>query len=334
MARARTQDITVAVIGCGEQARDNLIPSLLQIEGISVRAACDIVMSRATEAVRIFHGATAYQDYEALFSEREIQAVILAGPPQMHFEVAKRALSNGIHVFVEKPPTVSTGELLQLISLAGEGNLVTAVGHNFRYSTAYLMMKELSLAESFGRPLLMEIRYFAAQPRGIRWGLPSVFRSFLLSHAIHAIDLFQACMGPVSTLSATAVELDNGAVLLTTQFKFKSKAVGVLSTGSCGTHFQIDIRLTSDTSRILYVDSLRRLISYGSEGDPKRWGRIWEPRPLEGGYRHAGYLGELESFFHAIREGNKTTPSLSDELAVYEIMDAIETQVSDDLKVN
>ncbi|MET0464566.1 MAG: Gfo/Idh/MocA family oxidoreductase [Chitinophagaceae bacterium] len=331
MGKRDSQKINIAVIGCGEQAVENLLPSLMQIEDASIIALCDIDEVKALRAANLFPNACAYKDYVDIFSIQDLDAVVLAGPPQMHFEATQLALRNGKHVFVEKPPTVTTNELQQLASLADSNNLITVVGHNMRYATACLEMQRLVSNESFGNILSMDVRYLAAQPRGTRWGLDSVLRSFLLSHAIHALDLLIAYMGQVSALSAKALELNNEAILVSALFQFSSGMIGTLITGTCGTHFQIDVHLISDTSRVVHVENLRKLTAYGYEGDTKRWGRVWEPRPLEGGYARSGYLGELTSFVTAIQHGNQTQPSLRDEIAVYQLMDEIEFQVTREL---
>jgi len=327
MGRKDNQKPNIAVIGCGEQAVENLLPSLMQVKSASIIAICDLDEDKARRALHFFPDASVHRDYKDLLSDRDLDAVVLAGPPQMHFDAALLALTNGKHVFSEKPPTVTTNELLQLASLADGNSLITAVGHNIRYATACVEMQKTVSSESFGNLLSMDVRYLAAQPRGTRWGLDSVLRSFLLSHAIHAIDLMIAYMGKVSGISVNAAELANGAVLVSILFRFRSGRMGTLIAGTCGAHFQINIHLISDTAKVIHVENLRRLTVYGSEGDPKRWGRVWEPRPLEGGYARSGYLGELVGFVNAIQKGQQTQPSFRDELEVYQLMDEIESQV-------
>jgi len=329
MKRRGDNKINIAVIGCGEQAVENLLPSLMQIDSASIVALCDIDETKASKAARSFPGARIFRDYNDILLNLNLDAVILVGPPQMHFDAAQLALSNGKHVFVEKPPTVTTNELLQLASLAEENNLITAVGHNMRYATACLEMQKIVSGESFGNLLSMDVRYLAAQPLGTRWGVNSVLRSFLLSHAIHGVDLLISYMGPVSEVYAQAVELKNGATLISTLLRFRSGKIGTLIAGTCAAHFQIDIHLMSDAAKTIHVRNLRRLTTYGAEGDLKRWGRVWEPRPLEGGYARSGYLGELRAFVNAIQIGEQTQPSLKDEIAVYELMDGIESQIRD-----
>jgi len=329
MEKRGDNKINIAVIGCGEQAVENLLPSLMQIDSASIIALCDIDETKASKAARSFPDAHVFRNYTEMFLKRQLDAVVLAGPPQMHFDAAQLALKSGKHVFIEKPPTVTTNELLQLASLAEEKNLITAVGHNMRYATACLEMQTIVSGESFGNLLSMDVRYLAAQPLGKRWGLDSVVRSFLLSHAIHGIDLLIMYMGPVSSVSAKAVELENGATLISTLFRFRSGKIGTLIAGTCAAHFQINIHLMSDIAKTIHVENLRRLTLYGAEGDPKRWGRVWEPRPLEGGYARSGYLGELIGFVSAIQNGKQARPSLSDEVVVYQLMDEIESQIRD-----
>lgn len=330
MSKKTSRPLRLGIIGCGEHAAENLLPSLLQIEEADLVALCDIDVDRLKNASRVFSKAAIFTSFENLYRNEALDAVILAGPPQMHFEAAQIALTKGIHVFVEKPPTVTTSELLRLAELARDKSIITAVGHNLRYTTACQLMEKLISKKSFGRRISMDIRYIAAQPKGCRWGLKSVIHSFMLSHAIHAIDLLLAHMGSVSELSAMAIQMDNGAVLISVHFQFETGGIGTLVTGTCGPHFQIDIRLIGETSTVVQVDSLHEVTVYGLGNDPKRWGRSWHPRPLEAGYSHAGYLGELRSFISSIRSGKPHLPSLIDEIEVYKLVDEIEKQISRD----
>lgn len=73
----------------------------------------------------------------------KVDAVAIATPPHTHYEVAKLALENGLHVFVEKPMTVSQGDALALIHLSESKGLTLMVDHTFLYSAEIQKIKEL-----------------------------------------------------------------------------------------------------------------------------------------------------------------------------------------------
>ena len=73
----------------------------------------------------------------------EIDAVVIATPVSTHYELARRALENGKHVFVEKPFTTSVRHAEELIELADKKNLKIMVDHTFLFTGAVRKIKQL-----------------------------------------------------------------------------------------------------------------------------------------------------------------------------------------------
>jgi predicted dehydrogenase len=325
--------VRVGVVGCGEHASENLLPSLWMSPYADVVGVCDLDMRVAAAAAKKFPSAKAYDDFHALLDSGSVEAIIAAAPPQVHAEVAKESLMRGIHVFVEKPPTVTTEELSKLALLARQAGLVTGVGHNLRHALASRQLQRLIANKLFGLPICMDMRYFASKPLGDRWGLNSVLRSFLLSHANHALDLMVFQFGPAASVSAIATPGPQGSIAMASQIAFKSGAVGNLLLTTCAPHFSLSLTIVGERRTIAQMDRLSGLVEYGLAEDEKRWGRCWVDRTLDTGYEHAGYQHELDLFLNAVRGQGQMQPSFEDELAVYELMDEIERQVSSSVEL-
>jgi len=82
-------------------------------------------------------------DCTELLTSAEIDAVAIVTPVWTHFELAKMALENGKHVFVEKPFTFTTAQGEELIELANRKNLKIMVDHTFLFTGAVRRMKQL-----------------------------------------------------------------------------------------------------------------------------------------------------------------------------------------------
>jgi predicted dehydrogenase len=256
-------------------------------------------------------------------------AVIVAAPPQVHCEVAAMALKAGIHVFVEKPPTVTTEELRRLASLAAGSRLVTGVGHNLRHATASAQMQHVLRDPAFGRPVFMAIEYLASKPLGDRWGLRSPFRSFLLSHAVHALDLLVFQLGPVDSVNASSASGADGRMTLAVQLRFKGGAIGTVLATTCAPHFAVSMMAVGDRATVVRMGGLHEMHMIGFPGTGKHWGTCWTERTLDSGFGHAGYQQELDQFVGAVRGRMTMSPSFADEIAVYELMDEIERRVGE-----
>jgi len=322
----------VLLVGCGEHSMENLVPSLAGIADIAVAGVCDNSEMALARAARWFPAA------KAILSEmltpadvRPYGALVVAATPQVHKHVAHLAVDEGIPIFVEKPPVVYTDEIETLAAEAANRKLITCVGHNLRHSDAALQFQNAIATPSFGRPVAMEVRYFASKPRGTRWGLASPVRSFLLSHANHAIDLMIYQMGEIKQMvAARAWPEVGGGVAVVVQFIFESGAIGNLLASSHAPRFSVAASVLSDEGKVAAMNDLDEVLVYGHHELGKRWCNTWRPRTLETGFRVAGYQTELERFFLAIASDNpeQIRPSFRDEVAVYHAMDHIEESIN------
>jgi predicted dehydrogenase len=84
-----------------------------------------------------------------------VQAIVIATPVMTHHELARRALSAGKHVFVEKPPALSGAEADELVALAEEQELVLLPGHLLLYHPAVTKLMELIEAGELGEILYL-----------------------------------------------------------------------------------------------------------------------------------------------------------------------------------
>jgi len=73
----------------------------------------------------------------------EIDAVAIVTPVSYHYELAKKALENGKHVFVEKPFTATSAQAEELVELAERKNLRIMVDHTFLFTGAVRKIKQL-----------------------------------------------------------------------------------------------------------------------------------------------------------------------------------------------
>lgn len=82
-------------------------------------------------------------DENDILTSPQIDVVAVVTPVWTHYELAKRALENGKHVFVEKPFTYSVEQAEELIELADRKNLKIMVDHTFLFTGAVKKIKEL-----------------------------------------------------------------------------------------------------------------------------------------------------------------------------------------------
>jgi predicted dehydrogenase len=104
---------------------------------------CDTSAELRTRFGSRYPGARVTGDFDELLADDELEAVVLATPVPTHYELTRRALSAGKHVFVEKPPAMRHAEMAELLDLARAQNLVLLPGHLLLYHPGVRKLKEL-----------------------------------------------------------------------------------------------------------------------------------------------------------------------------------------------
>jgi predicted dehydrogenase len=130
------------VIGYGYWG-PNIVRNLSGIDGCTVTAVCDPSPAARARAERAHPGLRVISDSAELMSDPDIDAVAVITPVWTHYELSKAALSNGKHVFVEKPFTSNSAQAEELIDLANRKNLKLMVDHTFLFTGAVRKIKTL-----------------------------------------------------------------------------------------------------------------------------------------------------------------------------------------------
>src|SRR3990172_6146598 len=134
--------INVGVIGYGYWG-PNIVRNFNSIDGSKVLLICDSDQASLKRASKAHPYTTVTTDFRDVISSPDIDMVAVVTPVSTHFELAKKALQNGKHVFVEKPFTATVAQAEELIELAEKKNLKIMVDHTFIFSGAVRKMKQL-----------------------------------------------------------------------------------------------------------------------------------------------------------------------------------------------
>ena len=104
---------------------------------------CDSAGDRREELLARYPRARFTTDVDEMLADSSLDAIVIATPVPTHYELAKRVLEAGKHVFVEKPPAMTAGEIDELVELAERRSLVLMPGHLLLYHPGIVRLKEL-----------------------------------------------------------------------------------------------------------------------------------------------------------------------------------------------
>jgi predicted dehydrogenase len=141
--------IRVGIIGCGYWG-PNLVRTLSETEGALVARVSDLRPGRCEFIAKRYPWLVTSPQAEAILSDPQIDAVVVATPPDTHVVLAAEALRQGKHVFVEKPLATSVAAAEHLVELAEEMNRTLVVGHLFLYAPAVTSIRSLLRSGDLG----------------------------------------------------------------------------------------------------------------------------------------------------------------------------------------
>src|SRR5258708_7908567 len=133
--------IRVGVIGYGYWG-PNIVRNFQGHEKADVVAVCDKNPKSLSRVRRAHPEVPVTSDQMEVLTSTQVDVVAVVTPVWTHFELAKLALENGKHVFVEKPFTCTTAQAEQLIELAERKNLKIMVDHTFLFTGAVKRIKQ------------------------------------------------------------------------------------------------------------------------------------------------------------------------------------------------
>ena len=134
--------IRIGVIGYGYWG-PNIVRNLQSLEGARVAVVCDRDAKALKRARQAFPNLQTTSEASEVLTSPEIDAVAVITPVWTHFELAKKALENGKHVFVEKPFTCASAQAERLIELAAQKQLTVMVDHTFLFTGAVRKIRQL-----------------------------------------------------------------------------------------------------------------------------------------------------------------------------------------------
>lgn len=150
-------NVRIGIIGTGNWGQ-NHVRNFSNLRNSQLVACCDTSADKLEAMKRSYPSILLYSDYVSLVKSDLIDAVVIASSAPTHYMIAKEALLNNKHVFVEKPMALRSSDAQELTEIAAEKKLTLMVGHLLEYHPAVEKLKTLITSGEIG-----EIFYIYSQ---------------------------------------------------------------------------------------------------------------------------------------------------------------------------
>jgi len=316
-----SKTIKVALAGAGAFGVKHL-DGIKNIDGVEVISVIGRELDKTKEVAAkygIGHVTTDLADSLAL---KELDAVILCTPTQMHAEQTIACLNAGKHVQVEIPLADSLKGAQDVVALQKKTGLVAMCGHTRRFNPSHQYVNKEIAAGKFNIQQMDVQTYFFRRTNTNALGQARSWTDHLLwHHAAHTVDLFAyQCGSPIVQANAIQGPIHPTlgiAMDMSIQLKAASGAICTLSLsfnndGPLGTFF----RYIGDTA------------TYIARYDDLFNGKEEKIDVSKVAVSMNGIELQDREFFAAIKEGREPNSSLAQVLACYEVLNKLEQQLN------
>jgi UDP-N-acetyl-2-amino-2-deoxyglucuronate dehydrogenase len=228
------------------------VRALQALDGVAELTAVADIRTEAAQAVAEHAGCRAFGSLEEMLENSDIEAVSICTPPNVHADLAVKAMEAGKHAIIEKPADVNLDATDRIIAAARATGCKATVITQHRFDSSTLVLRKAVEEGRLGR-----LTRGAAQ---VRWWRPQEYfdavpwrgseavsgGGALISQSIHTIDLLLWTMGAVEEVFAYQAILAHDRIeiedTLAAILKFRSGAIGVVE-ASIATYPGLSARL-------------------------------------------------------------------------------------------
>ena len=235
--------INGSLIGMGRMGITHL--SILNSnQDVNIVAVCD-TSKTMLNMINKYLKIKTYTNYKKMFSENELDFVIISTPPDSHFSLITAAIDKNINIFVEKPFTMSSTEGTEILNKMSGKALVNQVGYVNRFNEIFEKLK--SILED---KLIGDIKAFKSEMYGatVLKDSKGSWRSnklkgggCLYEFAAHCIDIVVFLFGkPENVYGSNLGQVYSSDVddIVSTKFHYKEGFTGSLFVNWCDSSFR------------------------------------------------------------------------------------------------
>jgi 2-hydroxy-4-carboxymuconate semialdehyde hemiacetal dehydrogenase len=316
-----TNSIRVALAGAGAFGIKHL-DGIKLIDGVEVVSLVGRELGKTREVAQKYGIAHVTTDLAESLARKDVDAVILCTPTQMHAAQAIQCLQAGKHVQVEIPLADSLSDAQAVVATQKQTGLVAMCGHTRRFNPSHQYVHQKIAAGEFHIQQMDVQTYFFRRTNMNALGQPRSWTDHLLwHHAAHTVDLFAyQCGSPIVQANAIQGPIHPQlgiAMDMSIQLKAANGAICTLSLsfnndGPLGTFF----RYIGDTA------------TYIARYDDLYNGKEEKIDVSKVDVSMNGIELQDREFFAAIRGRREPNSSVAQVLPCYEVLHGLEKQLA------
>lgn len=329
------EKVGICFIGCGDHANRFVYPSLANLPDAELLAVCSLDRRQAENNRRMHGAGNAYTDYREMIRREKPDAVIVVGPPQLHYQAGLFCIGERIPFYTEKPSGADARQARELAEQAEANGVYGQVGFMMRHSAVVRQINRIIAENGMGSPEHGSVRYFTSGPyrHDEIYGIPGIddlsfLRRYLMVQAVHPVNLAAAFLGELMQITSE-VRFCGDNLLVEIRLKDRNgKRMNTLlhtfvAPGYGNLRFETEL-FFADRSMI-FADAFHALEYCPPIPSEAGNAQHWQFATFGGNNIKMGYETELRHFLDCVK-GAAPPPGLTtlrDSLKTMEILDAV-----------
>jgi len=311
----------IALAGAGAFGIKHL-DALARIDGVDVVAVVSRTVEQAQEVAAKYGAEHATTDLQDVLDSKDVDAVILCTPTQMHAEQSIAALRAGKHVQVEIPLADNWADAQEVARVASDMSRTCMVGHTRRFNPSHQWIHNRVVKGELAIQQMDVQTYFFRRSNINALGQPrSWVDNLLWHHAAHTVDLFvYQCGEPLRDANVLAgpvhrdlgIPMDMSIQLRSQTGKICTLSLSFNNDGPIGTVFRY---ICDNGTYVAHYDDL-----VTGRDEPVDVSKV--------AVSMDGIELQDREFVSAIREGREPNSSIASVLGCYEILGRLQVQLN------
>ncbi|MFB9055367.1 Gfo/Idh/MocA family protein [Mariniflexile ostreae] len=301
----KNKTINWGIIGLGNIA-NKFATDLLTIENTQLYAVASRSQEKANAFAKQYKATKAYDSYEALAKDPNIDAVYIATPHAFHRDHTLLCLEHGVAVLCEKPFAMNRNEVHDMVAKAKEKNVLLMEALWTYFLPHYQFVLEELKNETYGKIVKIEAdfgfyREFNTKSRLFE---KSIGGGSLLDIGIYPIFVALSALGIPENIQADATFFENGADSSCQMvFKYKNAAVA---------HLKSTLKADTPTEAIFYCE--KGILKINTQFHAPSTVTIQTEegeKTMDFNYKTIGYNYEASHFNELLRQGKTESPIMT-----------------------
>lgn len=308
---AEESPIRLGLVGLGNHMTEKLIPAI-DPEKFQLAYGCRRNLEELVKQKATYGLSSITTDYNFMLSSGEVDAIVVSGTPDLHREVAKAALDHGIHVFAEKPLSLSLEHVRTLAQLADQkSNVISIVGFNMSYIPSIDPLKEKVRQKDLHNLVLKST---LGTPLNPQESLKQTFETSLYFAFIHSVAFMVDLMGIPKDLQVDCQK------------------------GAHPQSFSLNVKATYELENQVCISFANCCVPGGfiftASYDDKDGSHIIDTTQKKGSQaneKQLSYRNELNAFHESIKSGQLHKNNFKRTLEIHEVLEKIRSHVDESI---